>query len=115
LSLILSGIDGEGHSLSAVTLLLAVEPERSGHGDLHSHLWGWGDGVVDVGHRYDEYVDVTRYYFVKIAGGQPQSISLKKSALKKNFEGEADSFIAAQGSRDIDEDYLREMGNSLSK
>ncbi|ASU32545.1 carboxypeptidase-like regulatory domain-containing protein [Mucilaginibacter xinganensis] len=72
------------------------------------------DGVLEMGHRYDEYVDVERYYFVG-ADGKPQAISLKKSALKKLLGGEADAFIASQGSRDVDEDYVRDLGNSLIK
>ena len=72
------------------------------------------DGVLEMGHRYDEYVDVERYYFVG-ADGKPQSISLKKSALKKLLAGDADSFIASQGSRDVDEEYVKDLGSSLSK
>ena len=72
------------------------------------------DGVLEMGHRYDEYVDVDRYYFVG-ADGKAQSISLKKSTLKKFLGGDADAFIASQGSRDIDEDYVRDLGNSLTK
>ena len=73
------------------------------------------DGVVESGHRYDEYVDVARYYFVALADGKTQSISLKKSTLKKLFPGEADTFIAGQGSRDVDEEYVKDLGKSLSK
>ncbi|HEY8929348.1 MAG TPA: carboxypeptidase-like regulatory domain-containing protein [Mucilaginibacter sp.] len=72
------------------------------------------DGVIEMGHRYDEYVDNEHYYFVG-ADGKPQSISLKKSTLKKLLGGEADSFIAAQGSRDVDEDYVKDLGISMSK
>lgn len=72
------------------------------------------DGVIEMGHRYDEYVDDERYYFVG-ADGKSQSISLKKSTLKKLLGGDADAFIAAQGSRDVDEDYVKDLGNSLAK
>jgi len=72
------------------------------------------DGVVEMGHRYDEYVDVERYTFVG-ADGKPQSISLKKSTLKKLMPGDADAFIASQGSRDVDEDYVKDLGSSLTK
>jgi len=72
------------------------------------------DGVLEMGHRYDEYVDNDRYYFVG-ADGKAQSISLKKSTLKKLLGGDADAFIASQGSRDVDDDYVRELGNSLAK
>ena len=73
------------------------------------------DGVIETGHRYDEYQDVVKYYFVKLPDGKPQSMSLKKSALKKYLEGSADKFIDAQGSRDIDEDYVRELSYVLNQ
>ena len=73
------------------------------------------DGVVETGHRYDEYVDRVKYYFVSAADGKAQSISLKKSTLKKVLGGEADSFIASQGSRDVDDDYVRDLSSSLAK
>ncbi len=72
------------------------------------------DGVIEKGNKYDEYVDVDRYYFVA-DGSKPQSISLKKSTLKKLIGGDADNFIASQGSRDVDEDYVKDLGKSLSK
>jgi len=72
------------------------------------------DGVIEMGHRYDEYVDDERYYFVG-ADGKSQSISLKKSTLKKLLAGDADTFIASQGSRDVDEEYVKDLGNSLAK
>lgn len=73
------------------------------------------DGIIETGHKYDEYIDITKYYFVKLPGGQPQSISLKKGTLKKLLEGDADKFIAAQSSRDVDEDYLRDLNFSLNQ
>ena len=73
------------------------------------------DGVIESGHRYDEYVDVERYVFVNTADNKPQSISLKKSTLKKLLAGDADTFIASQGSRDVDEEYVKDLGSSLSK
>lgn len=72
------------------------------------------DGVLEMGHKYDEYVDVERYYFVG-TDGKSQSISLKKSTLKKLLAGDADAFIASQGSRDVDEEYVKDLGSSLSK
>jgi hypothetical protein len=72
------------------------------------------DGVLEMGHRYDEYVDVERYYFVG-TDGKAQSISLKKSTLKKLLAGDADAFIASQGSRDVDEEYVKDLGSSLGK
>ncbi|SHM81438.1 carboxypeptidase-like regulatory domain-containing protein [Mucilaginibacter sp. OK098] len=73
------------------------------------------DGVLEMGHRYDEYIDVERYVFINKADSKPQSISLKKSTLKKLLAGDADTFIASQGSRDVDEEYVKDLGSSLSK
>lgn len=72
------------------------------------------DGVVTMGHRYDEYTDVERYYFVG-EDGKAKSISLKKSTLKKLMGSDAETFIASQGSRDVDEEYVKDLGNSLTK
>lgn len=51
LGLVGSWVDREGHSLSAVVGLSAVEPKRRANSDLHSHLGGRSDGVVGVGHE----------------------------------------------------------------
>ncbi|MCR8557824.1 carboxypeptidase-like regulatory domain-containing protein [Mucilaginibacter sp. BJC16-A38] len=72
------------------------------------------NGVIETGHRYDEFINDERYYFVG-ADNKLQSISLKKSTLKKLLAGDADGFISSQGSRDVDEDYVRDLGKSLSK
>ncbi|WP_428327728.1 hypothetical protein [Mucilaginibacter sp.] len=72
------------------------------------------DGVIESGHRYDEYVDVERYYVVK-DGAKPVSISLRKKTIKEIFAGDADKFIADQGSRDVDEDYLADLNINLGQ
>lgn len=72
------------------------------------------DGVLEMGHRYDEYVDNEHYYFVG-EDGKAKSISLKKSTLKKLLGTDADAFMASQGSRDVDEEYVKDLGKSLSK
>ncbi|MCO5950948.1 carboxypeptidase-like regulatory domain-containing protein [Mucilaginibacter flavidus] len=72
------------------------------------------DGIITSGNRYDEYVDYEHYYFVK-AGDKPKGISLKKKTLKELLGGDADKFIAAQGDRDVDDDYVRELGYSLAQ
>jgi hypothetical protein len=71
------------------------------------------DGVIESGHRYDEYQDAVHYYFLKQPDGKPRQISLKKKIIKEIFMGDADKFIEAQGSRNIDDDYLRDLNNSL--
>jgi hypothetical protein len=72
------------------------------------------DGVLEMGHKYDEYQDIDRYFFVNTAENKPHKISLKKSVLKNLMGGDADAFIAAQGSRDVDEEYVKELGASLN-
>ncbi len=72
------------------------------------------DGVIESGHRYDEYVDAVHYFFVK-TGAAPKQISLKKKTLKELIGGDADKFIAAQGDREVDENYVRELGYSLAQ
>ncbi|MCR8557825.1 carboxypeptidase-like regulatory domain-containing protein [Mucilaginibacter sp. BJC16-A38] len=71
------------------------------------------NGVLESGHRYDEYVDNVKYYFLKVGDAKAKSISLKKKAIKEAFASDADKFIDAQGSRDVDDDYLRELNFSL--
>jgi len=73
------------------------------------------DGVIESGHKYDEYVDAVHYYFVKAGDAKPKQISLKKKTIKELLAGDADKFISEQGNRDIDDDYLRELGYSLIK
>ncbi|WP_428331433.1 carboxypeptidase-like regulatory domain-containing protein [Mucilaginibacter sp.] len=72
------------------------------------------DGIITSGNKYDEYTDAVKYYYVKLPNGQPQSFSIKKKAIKEIFGTDADKFMAAQSSRDIDEDYLRDLGISLN-
>ncbi|MDB5131371.1 MAG: hypothetical protein JWR02_1120 [Mucilaginibacter sp.] len=73
------------------------------------------DGVIESGHRYDEYIDAERYYFVRLPNGRPETFSLRKNAIKKLFAGDADKFISAQGSRNIDENYLKDLMDSLGQ
>lgn len=72
------------------------------------------DGVIESGHKYDEYIDSEHYYFIKLPNGQPESFSLRKGTIKKLFGGDADKFINTQGSRDIDDNYLRDLVESLT-
>lgn len=71
------------------------------------------DGVITSGTRYDEYEDNVHYFFVK-TGAKPKQISLKKKTIKELFGGDADKFISAQGDRDVDDDYLRDLNYALS-
>ena len=73
------------------------------------------DGVIESGNKYDEYQDAAHYYFVKLPGGQPKQFSLKKKAIKELFGGDADKFMDSHGSKNIDDDYLRELDYSLNQ
>lgn len=72
------------------------------------------DGIITSGNRYDEYVDYVHYYFLK-PGDKPKQISLKKKTLKELLGSDADKFIAAQGDRDVDDEYIRELSYSLAQ
>lgn len=73
------------------------------------------DGVIESGHRYDEYVDAVHYYFVKLPADKPKQIPLKKRTLKELLAGDADKFINAQGDREVDDDYLKDLNYSLNQ
>jgi hypothetical protein len=73
------------------------------------------DGVIESGNRYDEYQDAVHYYFVKLPADKPKQFSLKKKYLKELLGGDADKFISAQGNREADDDYLRDLSYSLDR
>lgn len=73
------------------------------------------DGVIESGNRYDEYQDVVRYYFVKLPADKPRQFSLKKKNLKELLGADADKFISAQGNREVDDDYLRDLSYTLDQ
>lgn len=73
------------------------------------------DGVIESGHKYDEYVDAPHYYFVKLPGGKARQFSLKKKSIKELFGGDADKFIESQSPADIDDNYLRRLNYSLGR
>jgi hypothetical protein len=73
------------------------------------------DGVIESGNRYDEYQDAVHYYFVKLPADKPKQFSLKKKNLKELLGADADKFISAQGDREVDDDYLRDLGYSLDQ
>lgn len=75
------------------------------------------NGIASTGNNYDEYIDQNFYYVVK-DGGQPVKLQLKKKAIKEAFAADADKltkFMAASGSGDIDENYLKQLGDNLNK
>jgi hypothetical protein len=75
------------------------------------------NGIASTGNNYDEYIDQNFYYLVK-DGGQPVKLQLKKKALKEAFAADADKlnkFMSAAGSGDIDEVYLKQLGEAMNK
>jgi hypothetical protein len=52
---------------------------------------------------------------VKLPADKPKQFPLKKKNLKELLGGDADKFISAQGNREVDDDYLRELSYSLDQ
>lgn len=76
------------------------------------------NGMTSTGTTYDEFLDETTYYVVKGAKGQPQKLQLKKKAIKIAFTEEADKvtkFASAHDADDIDDKYLKQLGDELNK
>ncbi|WP_295673499.1 hypothetical protein [uncultured Mucilaginibacter sp.] len=74
------------------------------------------DGMTATGNNYDEYVD-DYTYFVTINGGAPQKMVLKKKSLREVFKNDLDklnSFFDTK-SGDMDDSYLRELGDYMTK
>ena len=75
------------------------------------------NGIASTGNNYDEYVDQNFYYVIK-DGGQPVKLQLKKKAIKEAFVADADKlnkFMSAAGSSDIDDVYLKQLGEAMNK
>jgi len=74
------------------------------------------NGITTSGNPYDEYVDKATYYVIG-KDGAPLQISLKKKALKEAFKEDTEKlnqFFASNGG-DIDDDYLRGLGEYMNK
>jgi hypothetical protein len=75
------------------------------------------NGIASTGNNYDEYIDQNFYYLIK-DGGQPVKLQLKKKSIKEAFAADADKlnkFMSAAGSSDIDEIYLKQLGEAMNK
>jgi hypothetical protein len=75
------------------------------------------NGIASTGNNYDEYIDQNFYYVIK-EGGQPVKLQLKKKALKEAFAADVDKlnkFMSVAGSGDIDEVYLKQLGEAMNK
>lgn len=74
------------------------------------------NGMMSTGHNYDAYIEKSNYYVVTKQGA-PQKLALKKKALKALFSGQGDKtdkFIADNSSADIDDNYLKALGDYLN-
>ena len=77
--------------------------------DYHS------DGIASSGNNYDEYVDTDNYYLFNVSDGTVTKFELKKKALKQLFTmPKAAEYFAAHKSDDIDDHFLKGLGDSIN-
>jgi hypothetical protein len=74
------------------------------------------DGVASSGNHYDEYADENTYYVIGKSGA-PQKIALKKKSLKEAFNGDSNKLnqYFSTNSGDIDDNYLKDLGDYMNK
>jgi hypothetical protein len=75
------------------------------------------NGISSSGNKYDEYVDESSYFVVKVPDGQPTKLALKKKALKAAFPADADKVnkYFTDNDKDIDEAYLVGLADALNQ
>ena len=76
------------------------------------------NGMTSSGNNYDSYVDQSVYYVVKLPGGQPQKISLKRKSIRNAFgadEDRANKFMSAHDSDEIDDTFLKGLGEFMNE
>jgi len=76
------------------------------------------NGITSSGNNYDEYVDESAYYLLNVKTKQLQKIALKSKAIKQALAAEADklkAFNTEHGDDDINEAYLKDLGDYLNK
>jgi hypothetical protein len=76
------------------------------------------NGMMSTGHNYDLYTEKSTYYVVKAQGGNPQKLALSKKAIKDVFADQGDKvnkFISTNSNKDIDDNYLKELGDYLNE
>ncbi|WP_426669710.1 carboxypeptidase-like regulatory domain-containing protein [Mucilaginibacter sp. McL0603] len=75
------------------------------------------NGMTSSGNNYDEFKDESVYYVVKLPGGQPQKVLLKKKSIKTVFAADADKAnkFLSDNDRDIDDDYLKSLGDYMNQ
>jgi hypothetical protein len=75
------------------------------------------NGITSHGNNYDEFVDDSVYYVVKLPGGQPEKLSLKKKAIKTAFAADSDKVnkFLSDNDADIDDAYLEKLGEYMNQ
>jgi len=76
------------------------------------------NGITSSGNNYDSYIDEGAYYVVKLPGGQPQKIALKRKAIKNAFAADADKankYLSAHDADDIDDNFLKGLGEFMNE
>jgi hypothetical protein len=75
------------------------------------------NGITSSGNNYDSYVDEGVYYIVKLPGGQPQKVSLKRKSIKNAFAADADKankYMSAHDSDEVDDNFLKGLGEFMN-
>jgi len=76
------------------------------------------DGVMSQGNNFDSYTDEYTYYMIDARSGRAQPIVLKKKAIKSLFTTDAtkvNKFMDDHASDNIDDGYLRDLGNYMNE
>ncbi|MFC0517258.1 hypothetical protein ACFFGT_23815 [Mucilaginibacter angelicae] len=76
------------------------------------------NGITSSGNNYDEYVDENHYFVLNVKTNQLQPLELKSKSIKTVFATEADkikAFNKEHGDDEINEGYLRDLGDYLNK
>ena len=75
------------------------------------------NGITSHGNNYDEFLDENVYYVVKLPGGQPEKLSLRKKAIKTAFAADADKVnkFLSDNDGDIDDAYLKKLGEYMNQ
>lgn len=80
--------------------------------DYHS------DGMTSTGNNYDEFVDEPTYYVLNVQTNQLQELKLKKKSIKAVFAGEGsklDKFFGAYSESNLDDGYLKNLGDFMNQ
>jgi len=75
------------------------------------------NGMTSHGNNYDEFADNSVYYLVKLPGGQPEKLPLRKKAIKAAFAADAEKVnkFLSDNDGDIDDAYLKKLGEYMNQ